>query len=215
MRRRREEIRLEPVEYPTTRQLDASVAPGAEASTRINLSSEITQLRLGPSGGTENGEVELQRVSERDKTVLANLLQLYRHDLSAERAIELTEHGTFIYRFLDHYFVDGGDREADFIRDDGTLAGFIMTRLLSEGVREMSEFFVVRAHRRRGVGRRAAELVFRRHPGSWEVAFDDGTQGAATFWQVVVAGAAKLPVRQRKAHPPERSFHQTVLRFST
>ncbi|MGC2295584.1 MAG: hypothetical protein WA695_02690 [Candidatus Dormiibacterota bacterium] len=79
----------------------------------------------------------------------------------------------------------------------------------------MSEFFAVRAHRRRGVGRCAAELVFRHHPGPWEVAFDDASQGAATFWQAVVAGAATTPVQQRKAHPPERSFHQTVLRFST
>ncbi|HUY09971.1 MAG TPA: GNAT family N-acetyltransferase [Candidatus Dormibacteraeota bacterium] len=160
-------------------------------------------------------EVEVQRVSERDKIVLANLLQLYRYDLSAERGLELTEHGTFIYRFLDHYFVDGDEREADFIRHDGPLAGFIMTRLLSDGVREMSEFFVMRAHRRRGVGRRAAELVFRRHPGSWEVAVDDSNQDAATFWQVVVAGVATTAVQQRKALPPERSFKQTVLRFST
>ena len=159
-------------------------------------------------------EVELQRVAESDKTVLANLLQLYRYDLSAVRGMELTEHGTFIYRFLDHYFIDGEKREAHFIRYDGHLVGFVMTRLLPDGVREMSEFFVVRAHRRCGVGRHAAELVFRRHPGAWEVAFDDPNEGAASFWLGVVAGCASTPVEQRRAHPPERSFQQTVLRFT-
>ena len=57
--------------------------------------------------------------------MLANLLQLYRYDMSEVREYELTEHGTFVYRFLDHYWTDPG-RHAFLIRHDGWLAGFAM-----------------------------------------------------------------------------------------
>ncbi|MFI0721730.1 GNAT family N-acetyltransferase [Streptomyces sp. NPDC021224] len=52
----------------------------------------------------------------------------------------------------DHYFRED-DREACFIRIDGALAGFSMTRGLDDSVREVSEFFVLRRHRRLGAGR--------------------------------------------------------------
>ena len=40
--------------------------------------------------------------------MLANLIQLYRHDLLEFRGYELSEHGTFVYRFLDHYWSEPG-----------------------------------------------------------------------------------------------------------
>lgn len=39
-------------------------------------------------------QVALEPVQEEEKSVLANLLQLYRHDFSPIRGFELTEHGT-------------------------------------------------------------------------------------------------------------------------
>ena len=76
--------------------------------------------------------VALTAVSEADKVVLANLLQLYCYDFSEFDGEELTPHGTFTYRYLDHYFTDA-DREACLITADGRLAGFTMTRLLDDG----------------------------------------------------------------------------------
>jgi hypothetical protein len=61
---------------------------------------------------------ELTPVSEEDKPVLANLIQLYRYDLAPIRGYELSEHGMFVYRYLDHHFVDHG-LEACFIRVHG------------------------------------------------------------------------------------------------
>jgi hypothetical protein len=49
-------------------------------------------------------DVLLQGVDEEDKSVLENLLQLYRYDPSVVRGYELSEHGTFVYRFLDGEF---------------------------------------------------------------------------------------------------------------
>jgi predicted acetyltransferase len=163
-------------------------------------------------------EVELVQVTEADKSVLANLVQFYRYDFSPIRHFELTDHGGFVYRYLDHYFVDGSDREPCFIRHRGRLAGFTMTRAKGEGavaLREVAEFFVVRAHRRCGVGRAAAVLMFNRHPGRWEVAWDDDNAEAAAFWPVAVATVAVGVVARAPDGPPHRTYRQTVLRFAT
>jgi hypothetical protein len=108
--------------------------------------------------------VELEPVAEEHKSVLANLVQLYRYDFSEVRGYELSGHGTFVYRFLDHYWTEPG-RSALFIRQKGQLAGFALSRQRQDGVREVAEFLVVRAHRRSGVGRAAALGLFERTPG--------------------------------------------------
>ena len=63
----------------------------------------------------------------------------------------MTAHGTFVYRYLDHYFVEDA-RKACFITAGGALAGFTMTRRLDYGTLEVSEFFVVHRHRHHGIG---------------------------------------------------------------
>ncbi|HUY97691.1 MAG TPA: GNAT family N-acetyltransferase [Verrucomicrobiae bacterium] len=158
--------------------------------------------------------VRLEPVREPDKQILANLLQLYCHDFSPIRGDELTAHGTFVYRFLDMHFGEGG-RDAYFVRHRAQLAGFAMSRTLAGGAREVAEFFVVQAHRRRGVGRRAAQLLFARHPGRWEVAGDDANRPAQAFWPAVVAACAAAPPDSCVEGPPLRAVSQTVIRFAT
>jgi len=157
--------------------------------------------------------VELVPVGEQDKAVLANLLQFYCYDFSAVRGFELTPHGTFVYRFLDHYFIEAG-RGAFLVRHGGYLAGFVLVRALADGSTQMAEFFVVRAHRRRGVGREAARLAFASRPGRWEVAYDTANAQASAFWPGVVAAAAAGPVERSSAVPPERAHERAILRFT-
>jgi predicted acetyltransferase len=149
--------------------------------------------------------VELIPVAEPDKSVLANLVQLYRYDLSEIRGYDLTVHGTFTYRYLDHYFLEE-DREACFITAEGRLAGFTMTRGLGDGGREVSEFFVVRRHRRLGVGRTAAERMFRQHPGLWQLAVDHANHRAARFWLRLTNVISDGPVTRTERYPPEVPF---------
>jgi predicted acetyltransferase len=190
---------------------------GVEIHDEIELACALPAgAAAAPSAGAREdaGEVVLEKVAERDKAVLARLLQLYRYDLSAIRHLELDAGGTFVFRFLDLYFL-GPDREAWFIRHDGQLSGFAMTRTLPDGASEVAEFFVVRAHRRAGVGRRAAAALLGRHPGRWEVTCDLANVGASRFWPEVVGAAATGPVEHRREGPPERAYDQFVLRFST
>jgi predicted acetyltransferase len=142
-------------------------------------------------------DVELLAVAEADKPVLANLIQLYQHDFSEIRELPLTRHGTFGYSYLDHYFTEQ-TREAYFIEAGGELAGFALARgdVDADGSWNVAEFFVARGHRRKGVAREAACLLFARHPGVWTLNFDHANTAAATFWPSVTASVATGPVEE-------------------
>ena len=66
----------------------------------------------------------------------------------------------------------------------GRWAGFILVR--TEGVNDMSEFFVMRKYRRSGTGREAARRVFALFPGAWQVRQLHGNDAATAFWRAVV-----------------------------
>jgi predicted acetyltransferase len=51
----------------------------------------------------------------------------------------------------------------------------------------MSEFFVREPHRRTGIGRDAAKLIFGRFAGEWEILEYLRNPGAVAFWRHVVA----------------------------
>jgi predicted acetyltransferase len=130
--------------------------------------------------------VEVAEASISDAATLANLSSLYLHDFSEVVGGVPGPDGRFVYDRLRLYFEEAG-RTALLIRSDGALAGFA---LVSRGsvvtgerdVWDLSEFFVVRGLRLRGVGRSAASAVFERFEGRWEVRALDRNRGAAEFW---------------------------------
>ena len=108
-----------------------------------------------------------------DAPRLANLLELYLHDFSEFVPSDIGEDGRFGYPYLAAYWQER-ERFPFLIRVDTKLAGFALVRqgsLLSgdPDVIDMTEFFVLRGWRRRGIGRTAAHTLFRRFPGRWEV----------------------------------------------
>lgn len=131
-------------------------------------------------------EIELQRVPFEDKSVLANLFQLYLHDHSEYDGEDVNEHGLFGYKYLDHYWVDEG-RHPFVIRVGGRIAGFAIVCLLeASDSYEMAEFFVMRNYRRSGVGRAAAVKVFDMFSGKWSVAQMPDNLPSQSFWRKVI-----------------------------
>ncbi len=51
----------------------------------------------------------------------------------------------------------------------------------------MSEFFIRKPHRRLGIGRDAAKLIFDRFAGDWEIVEYQRNPGAVAFWRRVLA----------------------------
>jgi predicted acetyltransferase len=64
----------------------------------------------------------------------------------------------------------------------------------------MSEFFIRQAHRRSGIGRTAAALIFDRFAGEWEIVEYQRNPGSVEFWRKVVAAYARGHFSERARH---------------
>ena len=128
------------------------------------------------------------------RAVLENLGQLYRHDLSEANGHLPNPEGTLNNRRVD-LFLAGADPEyrAWLITTAGRLGGFVMTAPDERGEREgrsVSDFFVVRALRRTGVGREAARQAIALFPGWWSIGFQSYNPGVQRFWSQVATDVA-------------------------
>lgn len=133
--------------------------------------------------------VALLEARPEDEPVLRELLNLYLYDLSdLAGTADLGEHGRYEYRWLDHYWTEH-DRHAFLVRVGGALAGFSLVNARTHTGAQwgIAELFVVRRHRRRGVGTAAAHATFARLPGTWEVWTDRDNLRAHAFWRSAVA----------------------------
>jgi predicted acetyltransferase len=103
----------------------------------------------------------------------------------------VSEGGTFgDAEVIERFWAFGADRTGYLIHADERLAGFALIRegsyYGSPGMREISEFFVLRLHRRQHIGERVAVMLFDRYPGLWEVRELGWNVPAQTFWRTVI-----------------------------
>jgi len=136
-------------------------------------------------------EIDIVRAKPEQEPVVDNLLQLYAHDFSEFHHLEFGADGRFRYKELPLYLRES-NRQAFLVRKDGMLAGLILVQRGSqisgaEDVWDMTEFFVVRACRKRGVGTEMARRVWRQFPGKWEVRVMEANRSAYHFWQRAIA----------------------------
>ena len=135
--------------------------------------------------------IEVDPAIREQAPILANLLELYAHDFSEIRGLNLREDGRFGYEALPLYWTEPG-RYPFLIRVDGSLAGLVLVKRGAgisgaEVVWDLAEFFVVRGCRRRGVGTHAALEVWRRFPGVWEVRVMQKNDAALRFWAETIS----------------------------
>ncbi len=149
--------------------------------------------------------VEVVPASPEQEPVLANLLELYAHDFSELIDLELGDDGRFGYKHLSLYWTE--DARHPFLATvNGKLAGFALVRRGShvsgaDDVWDMAEFFIVRGYRRLRIGMRAAQEVWKKFPGRWEVRVMERNCRAKEFWERAVAeftGKAIQPVAFEK-----------------
>ena len=137
------------------------------------------------------GEVVVALAEPSDAAVLSNLLELYSHDLSDVFALELGANGRFGYDKLPLYWSEAERRFPFLIRAGNHLAGFALVTRGSPASDDpndfdIAEFFVSRRHRRSGVGRRAAFLLWNRFAARWIVRVSEGNQSGLRFWSNVI-----------------------------
>lgn len=139
--------------------------------------------------------LELIPVPYKDKSVLHNLIQLYRYDSSEYDGHSLNEHGLYLYKYLDHQWTDDYRRPL-FVTVDGELAGFVLVILDvpkefvkvsdAEKTNVISDFFILRKFRGKHYGKEAAFKLFDQFPGIWEVRQTSANKAANQFWNKVI-----------------------------
>jgi predicted acetyltransferase len=143
--------------------------------------------------------LEPATVDDRDR--LATLLELYAHELSPVFDLKPGPDGRYGYDKLPLYWSEPTRRFPFLIFNGDEIAGFALATRGSPAsddpdVRDVAEFFVLRAHRGGGVGRRAAHLLWDRLPGRWTVRVSLGNEAGCRFWPATIAAYARETVTQ-------------------
>jgi predicted acetyltransferase len=134
--------------------------------------------------------VDVVEARPADVPVLRRLMQLYLYELFTIAGWDIGADGVYGSAQRTESFWTGGKHRSFFITADGKLAGFVIvgdqSHFAAGDARQISEFFVLRAYRRRGVGRQAATRVFDMFPGKWEVIQLARNVEAQAFWRAVI-----------------------------
>jgi predicted acetyltransferase len=132
----------------------------------------------------------LQPALVHEAPLLANLFELYAHDLSAVFELDVGADGRFGYAKLASYWREP-DRFPFLIRVGTELAGFVLATRGSPATSDpddldVAELFVLRRYRRGGVGAAVARALWDRLPGHWIVRVAERNSSALPFWTLVI-----------------------------
>lgn len=144
-------------------------------------------------------KIELVAATREQESVVGNLLELYAHDFSEFRELNIGEDGRYGYGPLPLYW-GSNERRPFLVRIGGKLAGFVLVKKGSEvsankEVWDLAEFFILRGFRRRGAGTAVAQEVWRQLPGRWEVRVMESNLIAYKFWGRAIAKVAGKKLR--------------------
>lgn len=134
--------------------------------------------------------MELVTAAAGEKGILLNLVKMYCYEWSQYNGIDIDDKGEYAFEHdLDRFFTRK-DHFPFLVRHGGKLAGFV---LIDDDFdydkgsdHAISEFFIMHKYRRMGIGSRAADEVFRRFPGKWEIKMHPGNKASVEFWTSVV-----------------------------
>lgn len=133
------------------------------------------------------------RRSAADRRWLTSVYSFYLHDLSEfdEGYYSLDEAGSWTPDHLPSWLGEDDDHPL-IVLESGRRVGFALvnqapSRHVGPGMDfRMAEFFVLRAWRGRGIGRRAVFALFDRFRGKWEISELPRNAGAISFWRRVI-----------------------------
>ncbi|MEU8362842.1 GNAT family N-acetyltransferase [Nonomuraea sp. NPDC048882] len=155
-------------------------------------------------------------MSAADRPVAERLWLMFRHDMADYQGGLPSRDATYHSDRLQAALAND-DWAAYLFTSDDHPVGFAFVRALSGPARVLNSFFVVRGARRSGIGMTAVRDVLSRHPGPWEIAFQDANTTAVSFWRRVateLAGQAwteeRRPVPHRPGVPPDVWISFTV-----
>lgn len=134
--------------------------------------------------------LRLETVQTKDRDMLWNINQKYLYEMTNFYDDPMDENGNYHYGHFDEYFSDP-KRVAYFIYNDGDLIGFAMlcpySNIGQDPDYTMAEFTIFPLYRRKHFALDAAKMILEKHPGKWEIKYNEKNVGAKRLWSVVAS----------------------------
>ena len=154
--------------------------------------------------------IEVIDVKPENRELLWNVHQKYLYEMTNYYDDEIDDTGNYYYGYFDAYFTEP-ERKALLIYKDQVLVGFAMINPYSyineKPDHVLAEFTIFPMYRKRHIATEAAETIFNRFSGRWEVKYNEKDTAAKGLWNKVT----------EKYSPQMIPFGdvETVLSFST
>ncbi|MCG7499220.1 GNAT family N-acetyltransferase [Vibrio sp. Of7-15] len=130
-------------------------------------------------------EVSLVEIDLSSRPVLENLFQYYVYDMSGFLALSTNEMGQYNVNHsqLDIYW-QRDDHTPFFIYVDSEIAGFALIRRYPTQLStyDIEQFFVLKAFKGKGVGKKALKLLTTQFSGEWQVRVLVENSDGLQFW---------------------------------
>ncbi|KRE45526.1 GNAT family N-acetyltransferase [Paenibacillus sp. Soil522] len=160
-------------------------------------------------------EVTIVKIEENGLGSLNNLVELAAYDLSELSGNDINENGLFVTNFDSRNWYEDDNFHLYFIRVDGTLAGFVIIRMiLEENIVYLNHFFILRKFRRQNIGKKAATEVFNLFAGNWRVSQFDWNIPAQIFWRKIINEYTNdnfTEIRRKDNKGPSQEFINSIL----
>ncbi len=170
--------------------LDRNTQANGDIDIDIDIDGDAD---IGADVGDGDGDREmlrLQAVQDKDRDLLWNINQKYLVEMTDFYADRMDQEGNYHYGHFEDYFTDP-KREAYFIYHDSVLVGFAMlcpySNIGQKPDYSMAEFTIFPSFRRNHFAFDAAAMILDRHPGKWEIKYNEKNHGAKKLWHMVSA----------------------------
>ena len=130
----------------------------------------------------------IRRVDRSYDTTLQNLFEHYLHDMAEWFQFDVGSDGRYAYDMSPHW---QNNDSVYLARVHGALAGFALISSAKQWTNDpvsldVREFFVIRRHRRSGVGQALIRKIWNEHRGHWLVRVLEANAPAVPFWRTII-----------------------------
>lgn len=130
--------------------------------------------------------ITLKKIGPSDKSKFWNIVQKYLYEMTNYYDMGMIDElGNYEYKYFDSYFEDR-ERAALFIYNDEALIGFAMINdyscLGNRIDHAIAEFTIFPHYRKRRLGMRSVQEIFKQYPGRWEIKYSIKNKAAEALW---------------------------------
>ena len=134
--------------------------------------------------------IRLEKVTIKDRELLWNINQKYLHEMTNFNHDPMDENGNYHYGYFDEYFKDP-KRIAYLIYNDEIVVGFAFicpySNINENPDYTLAEFTIFPSFRRNHFALDTMRLIFNKHPGLWEIKFNENNIPAKSLWMTISA----------------------------